>query len=220
MGRPLLLVPVAALIAVLAFVGRTENRAGAASFSDREIFEGVVFGVGPVATLVPEAREQLRPEIYAHDADELAAMAAVRSGLIASIERDQPELIGEFARIARSGDPAAIRSMLERAIDAVNAAASADRADGLDGTLLANLPLPAHLGDKKRPPSSPSPVPSQLFANLPLPAHLGDKKRPPPSPTPQLAAQPAWSLLSSQLFTEQLASSMAVTLERSAPTGG
>jgi hypothetical protein len=39
--------------------------------------------------------------------------------------------------------------------------------------------------------------------------------RPTPQLTaPQLAAQPAWALFSSQLFTEQLAGSMALKLER------
>jgi len=49
--------------------------------------------------------------------------------------------------------------------------------------------------------------------------------RPGPRPTPQLtspqlAAQPAWALFSSQLFTDQLAASMALKLETSAPTEG
>jgi len=38
--------------------------------------------------------------------------------------------------------------------------------------------------------------------------------------SPQLAAQPAWALFSSQLFTEQLAASMALKLERTSPAEG
>ena len=242
--RRLILLSVAASLSFLAVVARTERPSVARSFSDREIFEGVVFGVGPVATLVPEARDQLRPEIYAHGAEDLASMTAVRTSLLASIDRAQPDLVAEFARVARSGDPAAIRSMLERATDAVNDAAAEMQERGLDGEMVANLPSP---GDKSRPGPRPTPKLQQetapLFANLPSP---GDRSRPGPRPTPklqqepgqlfasipnipspgapkmspQLAAQPAWALFSSQLFTDQLAASMAVTLERTSPAEG
>ena len=183
--RRLMLLSVAALISFLAVAARTEKSTVAASFSDREIFEGVVFGVGPVAQLVPEAREQLRPEIYARNADELASMAQVRASLLASIERAEPGLVGEFARVARSGDPAAIRSMLERATEAVNAAAE-EESGGLDGTLVANIPNP---NPRQRPP--PVRVPRRSCSRTrrsrkhpePQPAAA---PRPGPRPTPQL----------------------------------
>ena len=217
--RRLTMISVAALISIAAIAARTEKRESASSFSDREIFDGVVFGVGPVAQLLPEAREQLRPEIYAHDADELAAMATVRASLLDSIERAQPTLVAEFARVARGGDPAAIRAMLERATEAVNAAAD-EQWPRLDGTLVANVPLPDR---KTRPGPAPRPAPQlqrtePLFANVPLPDR---KTRPGPAPrpgpqltSPQLAAQPAWALFSSPLFTDQLAGSIAIKLER------
>jgi hypothetical protein len=212
--RRLSLISVAALISFLAAAARTEQSGAAASFSDREIFEGVVFGVGPVAQLVPEAREQLRPEIYVHDTGELASMTAVRAALLASIERAEPGLVAEFARVARGGDPAAIRAMLQRATDAVNAAADATSGT-VDGTLVANVPIP-------RPPARPGPAPrptpqlqqdAPLVANVPIPRPPA-RPGPGPRPAPQLAAQPAWALFSSQLFTEQLAGSMALKLER------
>jgi hypothetical protein len=175
--------------------------------------------VGPVAQLVPEAREQLRPEIYAQNADELASMATVRASLLASIERAQPALVAEFARVARGGDPAAIRAMLERASEAVNAAAG-EQWPTLDGTLVANVPNP---NPRTRPGPAPRPTPQlqqdePLFANVPNPnprTRPGPAPRPTPQLTsPQLAAQPAWALFSSALFTEQLAGSMALKLER------
>jgi hypothetical protein len=107
--------------------------------------------------------------------------------------------------------------MLERATKAVNAAAD-EQWPRLDGTLVANVPLP----DRTRPGPAPRPTPQlqrtePLLANVPLP----DRTRPGPAPrptpqltSPQLAAQPAWALFSSSLFTEQLASSMALQLER------
>jgi len=241
MRRPLLLLSVAASFALLAFLARPEKRMGAASFSDREIFEGVVFGVGPVVNLVPEARDQLRPEIYARSADQLAEISAVRAELIAAIERAEPTFIGEFGRVARSGDPAAIRVMLERAEEAVDRAAAEERHDLLDGTLFANIPSP-QLGPTTRP--RPGPTSPQLFANIPSPQlgpttrprpaptspplvdicpsqQLGPTTRPRPGPTsPQLVAQPGWALFSSELFSEQLAASMAVQLERSRPAEG
>ncbi len=241
--RRLSLISVAALISFLVVAAHSGKSAVPTSFSDREIFEGVVFGVGPVAQLVPEAREQLRPEIYVHDTGELASMTAVRAALLASIERAEPGLVAEFARVARGGDPAAIRAMLQRATDAVNAAADATSGT-VDGTLVANVPIP-------RPPARPGPAPrptpqlqqdEHLFANVPNPnprTRPGPAPRPTPQlqqdaplvanvpiprpparpgpgprPAPQLAAQPAWALFSSQLFTEQLAGSMALKLER------
>ncbi|HET9157027.1 MAG TPA: hypothetical protein VFN91_10195, partial [Myxococcaceae bacterium] len=180
----LILLSVAASLSFLAVAARTEKSRVADNFSDREIFEGVVFGVGPVANLVPEARDQLRPEIYARSAADLASMTAVRTTLLASIDRAQPDLIGEFARAARSGDPAAIRSMLERATDAVNDAASEMQEGGVDGQMFANLPWP---GDTKsrpgpRPVPKVSPAEPQLLANLPWPGDT--KSRPGPRPVP------------------------------------
>ena len=313
MRRPLLILSVAAGLSLLAFIAHPRKTTNAANFSDREIFEGVVFGVGPVADLVPEARDQLRPEIYARSADQLASMAAVRATLMVSIERAEPGLIGEFGRVARSGDPAAIRSMLERAAEAVDRAAADDCPDLLDGALFANVPSPQlgpttrprpgptspqifanvpspQLGPTTRPrpgPNSPQifanvpspqlgpttrprpgPTSPQLFANVPSPQlgpttrprpgptspqifanvpspqlgpttrprpgpnspqifanvpspQLGPTTRPRPGPTsPQLVAQPGWALFSSELFSEQLAASMAVQLDRSAPAEG
>jgi len=147
-------------------------------------------------------------------------MTAVRTSLLASIERAQPGLIGEFARVARSGDPAAIRSMLERATNAVNDAAVEMQRNGFDGTMFANIPSPS---GPYRPNPMPRPKPQlqqgpeQLFANIPNgPYRPNPIPRPKPQLTsPQLAAQPAWALLTSQLFTEQLAASMALKLEHS-----
>ena len=229
MRRRLLLLPVAALLAVLAFVARPERAPSAARFSDREIFEGALFGVGPVATLLPEARDQLRPELYARNADELASMSAARAALIARIESTQPGLIGEFARVARSGDPAAIRSMLERAAEAVNAAG---RTEVPGGTLYANVPD----GPRFPGPSRPRPVAPQnetqpLYANVPDGPRFPGPSRPRPvAPqsetalgsltTDPVSAQPAWAFFGSQLFSEQLAASMARTLEHSVASGG
>src|SRR5262249_19037245 len=155
--RRLMLLSAAALISFLAIAARTEEAAVAGRYSDREIFEGVVVGVGPVANLVPEVREQLRPEIYARSADELASMTTVRTNLIASIERAEPGFIGEFARVARSGDPAAIRSMLERATESVNAAAVEMQAGGRGGGQVAHQPAPGAGGAAAPGPPSPPP---------------------------------------------------------------
>ncbi len=271
--RRLSLLSIAALISVLAVAAHSEKSTVPSGFSDREIFEGVVFGVGPVAQVVPEARDQLRPEIYAQNADELASMAQVRAALLASVERAEPGLVGEFARVARSGDPAAIRAMLERATEAVNAAAD-ERPGSLDGTLFANTPNPnprskpgaprptpqlqqdtplfantPNPNPRSKPgaprptpqlqqdtplfantpnpnprskPGAPRPTPqlqqdAPLFANTPNPNPRSKPGAPRPTPqltAPQLAAQPAWALFSSALFTEQLAGSMALKLER------
>ena len=176
-SRSLLFFSVLALFALLAFVARPERTASVSRFSDREIFEGAVFGVGPVASVLPEAREQLRPEIYAHSADELAAMSSARDRLISSIEAAEPGFIAEFARVARSGDPAAIKSMLERAAEVVDAVSGVV---GEDAPMYANVP-----GDPRLPPMRPTPAPKPtpnvhpLYANVP-----GDPRLPPMRPTP------------------------------------
>jgi hypothetical protein len=287
-SRKLLFFSVVALLALLAFVARP-GTAAVSRFSDREIFEGALFGVGPVASVLPEVRDQLRPEIYAHGADELAAMASARDRLISSIESVEPGFITEFARVARSGDPAAIRSMLERAADVVNAVSGVVRDDA---PIYANVPhdprpepmrpapgprpTPPNVqpqyanvphdprpepmrpapGPRPTPPNvqpqyanvphdprpepmrpSPGPRPTPpsvhpLYANVPHDPRPGPS-RPTPGPRPaptQLAsgpalidpaaAQPAWSLFASRLFSEQLAASMATTLDGSVPAGG
>ncbi len=89
-------------------------------FTDRQILEGVVFGSGPLASVLPEARDHLRPELYVSDQGELAAMSDARARLIDAVESAQPGFVAEFARAARSGNPATVRAMLARAVQVVN----------------------------------------------------------------------------------------------------
>src|SRR5262249_37257426 len=81
-------------------------------FSDRQIFEGVMFGAGPVASLLPEARDHLSPELYARSPDELNAMADARAAITEAIQNAPPGFLAEFARAARSGDPAQVEAMI------------------------------------------------------------------------------------------------------------
>ncbi|HEY1904593.1 MAG TPA: hypothetical protein VGG91_01045 [Myxococcaceae bacterium] len=230
-SRTVLFFSVFALFAVLAFVARPQKSAPVSRFSDREIFEGAVFGVGPVASVLPEARDQLRPEIYAHSEDELAAMSSARDRLISSVEAAEPGFIAEFARVARSGDPAAIKSMLERAADVVDAVSGVVREDA---PLYANVPNDGRI-PPMRPTPGPKPTPPNvhpLYANVPNDGRI-PPMRPTPGPRPAptnfsmglamidpASAQPAWGLFGSRLFSEQLAASMATKLDGPAPAGG
>ena len=100
--------------------GCGQDAAPGRDFTDRQIFEGVVFGSGSVASLLPEAREQLAPELYARNTDELAAMAEARASIIDAVERAEPGFLAEFGRAARSGNPASVRAMLVRTVYAVS----------------------------------------------------------------------------------------------------
>jgi hypothetical protein len=128
-----------------------------AAYSNRQIFEGVVFGAGPVANLIPEARDQLRPELYVRNAGELSAMADARSALVDEIERAQPNFLAEFAGAARSGNPARVRAMLSRAAEAVSQASAAQRA-----VRTPNLPI-----DTARTPNLPFDLVART-PNLPI----------------------------------------------------
>src|SRR5262245_65649729 len=118
-----------AKVAIAMFFGTVVAGCGqgtvvATDFTDRQIFEGAIFGVGPVAELLPEARTQLRPELYARSAEELSAMAEARAATIDALERNHPGLLSDFAEAARSGDPARVQAMLARATLATSAIAS------------------------------------------------------------------------------------------------
>ncbi len=162
------------------------------AYSDRQIFEGVVFGAGPVASLVPEARNHLAPELYARSADELSAMADARATVVDAIESAHPGFLSEFARAARSGDPAKVQAMLVRATGAITEAAASRSigvAPNVPATREPNVPLAL------RDPN----VPATREPNVPLES---------------VRLQPAWELLTSRLFSEQLASSVATVLGR------
>jgi SdpC family antimicrobial peptide len=228
---------VAALLSFLV-VGCGQGSGVGTAFSDRQIFEGVMFGAGPVANLLPEARDHLRPELYARSPDELNAMADARASIIEAIERAQPGFLAAFASAARSGDPAQVQMMIDRAIRAISERVpgegipSANVLDNLpidhhstrssavpSANLLDNLPVDHH---STRSPAIPS---ANVLDNLPVDHH---STRSPAIPSANVldnlpvdhhstrsSAVPAPAVLfSSGLFTEQLANSAAVTLGR------
>ena len=118
-------VAIATLVSCAVVIGCGQEASVSQSFSDRQIFQGVMFGTGSVASRVPEARDQLRAEFYVSDPGELAAMARVQDAITDQIARDDPTFLAAFARAARSGDPAKVRAMLVRANTAVSEAAGA-----------------------------------------------------------------------------------------------
>jgi len=164
----------------------------ATDFTDRQIFEGAIFGVGPVAELLPEARAQLRPELYARSVAELSAMADARAATIDALERNQPGLLSDFAEAARSGDPARVQAMLARTIHAISGSPTT-----FPSAKLQNLPI-----DRRLPNL---PVESAKLPNLPIDRRL------PNLPVGSVSLPPAWELLNSRLFAEQLSSSLAAT---------
>src|ERR1700757_663558 len=116
-------VAVATMFSALVLFGCGQGAGLKTDFSDRQIFEGVMFGAGPVANLLPEARDHLRPELYARNPDELNAMADARAAMIEAIESAHPGFLAAFARAARSGDPAQAHLMITLAAEATSGGA-------------------------------------------------------------------------------------------------
>ena len=218
---------IATMFSALVLFGCGQGAGVKTDFSDRQIFEGAMFGAGPVANLLAEAREHLSPELYARSPEELNAMADTRAAIIDAIESEHPGFLAEFARAARSGDPARVHGMLLLAASLVREAAGLQIADVKDP----NLPTTGR-GDPNLPsgmlkdPNLPTTgrgdpnLPSGMLEDPNLPTTgRGDPNLPtgmlkdPNLPTtgrgdPNL---PTADLFASRLFTEQLANSIAVT---------
>ena len=189
------------------------------NYSDRQILEGVVFGVGPVADVLPEARENLRPELYARSPDELSALAQARKATIDAIELNHPGFMSEFAQAARSGDPAKVRAMLARTMGAISEASTlalAMREPNVPINLVGREPN-VPINTANREPN----VPINLVGrepNVPINTANREPNVPinlvglePNVPVQLVAVHPAWDLLTSRLFSEQLSSSVAMT---------
>src|SRR5678815_5303648 len=209
-------------------------------FTDRQIFEGAIFGAGPVADLLPEARAQLRPELYARSAEELGAMAEARSATIDAIERDHPGLLADFARAARSGDPAQVQKVLARAISAMSETAANHTSAKpqnipIDSAKPQNIPIDRRGQnipiDSAKPQNIPIdrrgqniPIDSAKPQNIPIdrrgqnipidpanPQNIPIDRRGQNIPVGIGSLPPAWELLNSRLFSEQLSASVAMT---------
>ena len=207
----------ATLLSCLVVIGSGRSATRAADFTNRQIFEGVMFGSGPVASLLPEARDQLRPEIYVRSAGELARIGKARSTLIERIGASHPEFLAAFGTAARSGDPVRVQAMVARARVVISEAMRA-RPAGSPG-ILDNLPIrdsragtAVALLDNLPIRDSRAGTAVALLDNLPVSDSRAER-------LPALdRLNPAWSLFSSRLFTEQLAGSVAIAL--GAPVSG
>jgi SdpC family antimicrobial peptide len=219
---------VATLVSCVVVIGCGQGATVGTDVSDRQIFEGVMFGSGPVANLVPEARDHLRPELYVRDSGDLATMADARAKVIDAVESAHPGFLAAFARTARNGDPAQVRVMIGGATSAILEAYGQGRARS-KGDQAFNIPV-ASRGDQafNIPVASRGdqafniPVASrgdQAF-NIPV-ASRGDQAfNIPVSGQGRVQdirdVHPAWDLFSRSLFTEQLALSVAMTFGRAA----
>jgi len=173
-------------------IGCGQGTGGPRDFTDRQIFEGAVFGAGPVADVLPEARAQLRPELYARSAEELSAMAEARAATIDALEQNHPGLLFDFAEAARSGDPARVQAMLTLTIDAISeAAGKVASAKGL------NIPITREGLN----------IPGASAKGLNIPVTREGLN----IPAQSVSLHPAWDLLTSRLFSEQLSNSVAMT---------
>jgi len=192
----------AILVSTLVVIGCGQGAGGSTAFSDRQIFEGAVFGAGPVASLIPEARDHLRPELYARSSDELSAMEAARSATIDAIQRADPGFLAEFARAARSGDPARVERMVTQSVQMLS---DASRASALSTNR--NIPGGDSLSPNRNIPGGGA---TSTNRNIPGALRMG---------LPQNMVNPGLNAFSSRLFTEQLSNSVAITFQQ-AGNGG
>jgi hypothetical protein len=204
------------------------------------MFQGVMFGSGPVASMVREVNDQLRAELYVSDPDDLAAMARVQDQITDQIARDNPSFLSEFARAARSGDPAKVQAMLARASAAVSQAAAVQQLGREPNIPMAvrepNIPMAAREPNIPMAAREPNIPMARREPNIPMGRHepnipmgrhepnipigrhepnIPVASREPNIPVAYVRVHPAWSLLSSRLFTEQLAGSVANTFAQS-----
>jgi SdpC family antimicrobial peptide len=117
-----------------------------ASFTDREMFQGVMFAEGPVAAYIPELRELSRPADVGADSTVIAAMRAFQDRAMSAVEATYPGLIAAFATDMRSGDPTRIHTSiavtsdkLVQVVSRMPEVQSAYAAMTADPTLLASL---------------------------------------------------------------------------------
>jgi hypothetical protein len=203
-------VAIAALLGSMV-IGCGQGAGDTTAFSDRQIFEGAVFGSGPVADLLPEARNNLRPELYVRNADELSALADARNATIKAIEQNHPGLMSEFARAARSGDPAKVQAMLARTTDAISEVstdAATMRSPNVPiATRSPNVPIDSRSPNVPIATRSPNVPIDSLSPNVPIATRSPNV--PIDSLSPNVPVQLA--LLTSRLFSEQLSSSVAMT---------
>jgi hypothetical protein len=138
-------------------------------------------------------------------------MADARAATIDALERNHPGLLSDFAEAARSGDPARVQAMLARTIHAISGSPTTFPSAKLQNLpidrRLPNLPVESaklpNLPIDRRLPNLP--VESAKLPNLPIDRRL------PNLPVGSVSLPPAWELLNSRLFAEQLSSSLAAT---------
>lgn len=81
------------------------------SFSDEELFRGLMLGSGPVADLIPEIRDHAKPELFVHSGVQLARLHQTHERLLTSLRQRDPAFFEAFGREVRSGN----RVRIERA---------------------------------------------------------------------------------------------------------
>ena len=85
------------------------------SYSDKQIFEGLVLSSGEVAEAIPELRDHFRLEAFTKDQRVLQAHRDFVSRLMRQITEKAPREVAALAHAARSGDPVVLASAFERA---------------------------------------------------------------------------------------------------------
>lgn len=77
---------------------------GVNRYSDEDLFRGLLLGSGPVASLIPEIRDNLRPESLVADQRQLALIREVHARIVSAVRQKDPTFFHAFAAEVRSGD--------------------------------------------------------------------------------------------------------------------
>jgi SdpC family antimicrobial peptide len=98
----------AALLLAIATVmlGSTHASASVPQYTDQQVFEGIVFGHGPVAQAIPEIRAQNMP--WSSETQQTA------SAVERAIVRRDPAFMKSFAQELESGDPGRVKKAMAR----------------------------------------------------------------------------------------------------------
>lgn len=85
------------------------------AFSGQELYRGVLLGYGPVATRIPEVRNQLALALFVPNDTLRRAVIRAYEGIMREIARSDPRFFPTFQQELHSGDPVRIEQAMQRA---------------------------------------------------------------------------------------------------------
>ncbi|WP_246356685.1 sporulation delaying protein family toxin [Pyxidicoccus fallax] len=103
------------------------RQAARVAYDGETVFRGVLFGLGPVGSALPEIWEEPHAASVLRNPDRSAAAAALADKIVARIQQQDPSFFGRFGADIQSGDHLRVSSALKEAGDVTLAAAAAEQ---------------------------------------------------------------------------------------------